>query len=80
MSKEFILKYAKGESNEPACIAVFHIENSNIVIHSCKKIDQKEHVFIHLVYSKEEVGIDVGEKEVMEAAKKKYPDLFSGIK
>jgi hypothetical protein len=80
MSKEFILKYAKGESKEPACIVVFHIENGNIVIHSCKKIDQKEDVFVHLVYSKEEVGMDVNEKEVMEAVKKKYPDLFLGIK
>ena len=72
MSREILLKFAKGSEIKPLHVVVYDIDTDNggINIHSCDYYSgayPEDGIWIHVCTTKEDVAADVSEEEIKRA-------------
>ena len=75
MSREILLRYAKGDSIDPKYICSYEIDRDTgeIKIHSCSIVDSLERsIFVHIVYTKEDLTIEASDIEMQAAIDEYY--------
>jgi len=73
MSREILLRYAKGDSIDPKYICSYEITTGKIVIHSCCVVPGLEHsLFVRVVNTKEDLAIETSDEERQAAIDEYY--------